>query len=169
MLLPTGYRCFIPRSLVDFACLFQLLVPHIVSPLARCIALWLSVPPSPLPVARNHSKKLFQVSSGILELSSMSLKNSSFGREFHPTFNNNFRMLKEYSSGVGTPHFGEMKQRCSTLAKWRLYWKLNSLSKIPYEVASKVCDEIQICIAVFRPKSNTCKRNTIFCFIDLID
>ena len=42
----------------------------------------------------------------------MSLKNSCFDREFHPTFNN-FKMLKEYSSGVGTPHFGEMKQRCS--------------------------------------------------------
>ena len=46
-------------------------------------------------------------------------QNSCFGREFHPLLTN--IICKERTSELKTPNFGELKQRCLTLAKRRLY------------------------------------------------
>ena len=60
----------------------------------------------------------------IVELYLKSSKTSCFGREFCPTFDKLY-CLKERSSAVRTPNFGEMKRRTNDD-----YAKLNCVEKL---------------------------------------
>ena len=64
----------------------------------------------------------------VLELPLKSLKNLSFGREFHPLLM--IRIVKEHSSGVWTPKFGELKRWCLILAKRQLAKNGHLIKKI---------------------------------------
>ena len=63
--------------------------------------------------------------------------NTCLGKKFVPTFDIFIKF--ECSSDVRTPKFGEMKERCLTLAERRLYKNefLANLSRVPFLSAFK--------------------------------